>query len=98
MSSSQRFSRNIRLFYLQQFLVGLATLWAPIIVIFQMQEVGLSLTQVMAGELIFAATIVLFEVPSGAFADRMGRKCIWKSGNLRETGIQRSSRWGCATR
>ena len=64
MSSSQRFSRNIRLFYLQQFLVGLATLWAPVIVIFQMQEVGLSLTQVMVGESIFAASIVLFEVPS----------------------------------
>lgn len=74
MSSSQRFSRNIRLFYIQQFLVGLATLWAPIIVIFQMQAVGLSLTQVMVGESIFAATIVLFEVPSGVFADRLGRK------------------------
>ncbi|MFZ5518966.1 MAG: MFS transporter [Candidatus Zhuqueibacterota bacterium] len=74
MDTSHRLSRNIRLFYYQHFLVGLSTMWAPIIVIFQMQAVGLSLTQVMVGESIFAATIVLFEVPTGVFADRMGRK------------------------
>lgn len=77
MSSSQRFSRNIRLFYIQQFLVGLATLWVPIIVIFQMQEVGLSLTQVMVGESIFSATIVLFEVPSGVNRQNNESVALW---------------------
>ena len=82
MQSSQGFSRNIRLFYTHQFLVGLSTLWAPIIVIFQMQEIGLSLTQVMIGESTFAASIVLLEVPSGVFADRMGRKSTLIAGMM----------------
>jgi MFS family permease len=74
MTTSEKLARNIRVFYTHQLLLGLSALWAPIIVIFQMQEIGLSLTEVMLGESIFAATIVLFEVPSGGFADRMGRK------------------------
>jgi len=78
--SSQHLARNIRLYYSQQLFVGLSTLWAPIIVIFQMQAVGLSLTQVMLGESLFAAAIVLCEVPSGVFADRMGRKITLLAG------------------
>lgn len=82
MIPSEKLIRNIRVFYTHQLLLGLSALWAPILVIFQMQEVGLSLTQVMVGESIFAATIVLFEVPSGVFADRVGRKRTLLAGSV----------------
>lgn len=78
----EKLIRNIRVFYTHQLLQGLSALWAPILVIFQMQEIGLSLTQVMVGESVFAAAIVLFEVPSGVFADRMGRKRTLLAGSL----------------
>lgn len=78
----EKLARNIRVFYTHQLLLGLSALWAPILVIFQMQEVGLSLTQVMVGESVFAAAIVLLEVPSGVFADRMGRKLTLLAGSL----------------
>ena len=74
MSDANRLTRNIRVFYVHRALVGLANFWAPVIVLFQMQALGLSLTEVLLGESVFAATILLFEVPSGVLADRLGRK------------------------
>lgn len=82
MIQPEKLTRNIRIFYTHQLLLGLSALWAPILVIFQMQEVGLSLTQVMVGESIFAASIVLLEVPSGVFADRVGRKRTLLAGSV----------------
>lgn len=74
MIDANRLTRNIRVFYVHRGLVGLANFWAPVIVLFQMQALGLSLTEVLLGESVFAATILLFEVPSGVLADRLGRK------------------------
>lgn len=74
MMDANRLTRNIRVFYVHRALVGLANFWAPVIVLFQMQAIGLSLTEVLLGESAFAATILLFEVPSGVMADRLGRK------------------------
>jgi len=45
----------------------------PVIVLFW-QANGLSLTQIMLLQSIFAIGIVLFEVPTGSYADKVGRK------------------------
>lgn len=65
MMDANRLTRNIRVFYVHRALVGLANFWAPVIVLFQMQAIGLSLTEVLLGESAFAATILLFEVLAG---------------------------------
>jgi len=46
----------------------------PFLVIFQMREVGLTLTQVLSGEAVFAATVFLFEIPSSIFGDKFSRQ------------------------
>lgn len=45
----------------------------PVIVLFWQQN-GLNLTQIMILQAIFAIGIVLFEVPTGSYADKVGRK------------------------
>ncbi|MFC1755684.1 MFS transporter [Thermoproteota archaeon] len=45
----------------------------PIIAIFFLEN-GLDLRQIMIIEAVFAVTVVMFEIPSGYFADRHGRK------------------------
>ncbi len=45
-----------------------------IFVAYQMHTVGLSLTQILIGESIFALTILIFEIPSGVFSDLVSRK------------------------
>ena len=45
----------------------------PIIVLFW-QDNGLSMTQIMGLQAIFAATVVVLEVPSGYLADQVGRR------------------------
>jgi len=45
----------------------------PVIVLFWQQN-GLSLTEIMILQALFAIAIVLFEVPTGVVADRVGRK------------------------
>lgn len=73
-SYQDRLRQNIRHFYINSVFNGLMAIVAPIVVIFQLQAVGLTLTQVFLGEAIFAATILLMEIPSGIFADKYGRK------------------------
>ncbi len=46
----------------------------PVIVPYFRDELGLTFHQFLIGEAIFAATVLLFEVPSGWFADIWGRK------------------------
>ena len=64
--------RNIRLLYFFRIVRNFA-LFVPIIVPF-FQENGLSQTQIYLLQSLFAITIVLLEVPSGYFADCIGRK------------------------
>ncbi len=54
--------------------MGLGSLWAPIIVIYQLNALGLNLKEVMIGESVAAMFMLVFEIPSGIFADKIGRK------------------------
>ena len=67
------YEANIRKSYLYRFLMEFQ-LWWPIWVIYLQHERGLSLTQITLLDLPFFFLIVLAEVPTGAIADRFGRK------------------------
>lgn len=54
---------------------------APIIVPF-MGDLGLSMTEIMFSESIYALTLVVFEVPSGWMADRLGRVLVIRWGSF----------------
>ncbi|MDE3096130.1 MAG: MFS transporter [Chloroflexota bacterium] len=67
------FAGNIRKSYLYRFLMNFQ-LWWPIWVIYLLKERGLSYTQITLLDTPFFILIVLAEVPTGAVADRFGRK------------------------
>ncbi|MCC7364223.1 MAG: MFS transporter [Dehalococcoidia bacterium] len=67
------YAGNIRRFYIFRFLMDLQ-LWLPIWVIYLREERDLSLTQITALDAPFWLVMVLAEVPTGAVADRFGRK------------------------
>jgi MFS family permease len=64
---------NVRKSYIYRFLMEFQ-LWWPIWVIYLQRERGLSLTQITLLDLPFFFLMVLAEVPTGAIADRFGRK------------------------
>lgn len=64
---------NIRKSYTYRFLMNLQ-LWWPIWVIYLQRSRGLSLTQITLLDTPFFLLIVLSEVPTGAIADRFGRR------------------------
>ncbi len=74
MSYPQLVERNLKHFYLNSFFNGLIAIIGPIIVIYQLQVIGLSLTEVLIGEALFALAVLVMEIPSGVFADKYGRK------------------------
>lgn len=47
--------------------------FVPITVIF-LQDIGLSMAEILVLESIFGVTLIILEIPTGAFADRHGRK------------------------
>lgn len=63
---------NIWKYYLQEILLGMF-FSIPIIVLFW-QNNGLSLTEIMILQSIFAVMVVVLEIPTGYFADVYGRK------------------------
>ena len=67
------FIQNVRRFYLFAFLFNFQP-WIPIWVLYLIEERGLTLAQVAAMEAVFQGVIVLAEMPTGAVADRWGRK------------------------
>ncbi len=73
MTAAPRYARNIPIYYLFQFATGFL-IWVPIWIIFLQDERGLSLTQVGLMEAVFWVTMMLAEVPTGAVADRWGRR------------------------
>ncbi|MCB9809923.1 hypothetical protein H6771_03045 [Candidatus Peribacteria bacterium] len=73
-TTTTRSLRNIPLLYLTSLFMGLGNCWAPIMVLYQLQLIGMSMTQVMLGEAAFAASLVLLEVPTGIVADKYGRR------------------------
>lgn len=52
---------------------------APLIVVF-LRDRGLTMTQVMLLETIFALAIIALEIPSGFAADRIGRRSALTAG------------------
>ena len=69
----RRLARNIPVYYLFYAVSGFL-IWMPIWVIYLQDFRGMSLTQVAAIESIFWITVVVAEVPTGAVADRWGRR------------------------
>jgi MFS family permease len=67
------FEANIRKSYIYRFLMEFQ-LWLPIWVLYLQQERGFSLTQITLLDTPFFLLIVFAEVPTGAVADRFGRK------------------------
>lgn len=45
-----------------------------IFIAYQMHTIGLTLTQILVGESVFALSILLFEIPTGVFSDLVSRK------------------------
>ena len=64
---------NIWRFYLFRFFVDFQ-LWLPIWAVYLIDERGLSLTQLTALDAPFWILLIVLEVPTGAIADRWGRK------------------------
>jgi MFS family permease len=73
--------RDLLLFYLFR-LLATSYLWMPISVTFMMVERGLSFEQVMWLGAIYAGVVILVEVPTGALADRIGRRESMMAGAL----------------
>ena len=67
------YARNIPIYYLFQFATGFL-IWVPVWMIFLLDERGLSLTEVGLMEAVFWIAMALSEVPTGAIADRFGRR------------------------
>ena len=64
---------NVWRFYLFRFFVDFQ-LWLPIWAVYLIDERGLSLTQLTALDAPFWILLIVLEVPTGAIADRWGRK------------------------
>src|SRR5262245_39570557 len=75
------FEGNVWKSYLYRFLMNFQ-LWWPIWVIYLQKERGLSLTQITALDVPFFLLVVLAEVPTGAIADRWGRRISLMLGSL----------------
>lgn len=75
------YEANIRRFYVYKFLLNFQ-FWLPIWVLYLQRERGFSLTQVTALDAPFWLVVVLCEVPTGAVADRWGRKFAMLLGSV----------------
>lgn len=72
MTAATRLTRNLRLFYAFR-LLATSYLFVPIFMLFQADR-GLTFFERLALGGIYSAVIILVEVPTGVFADRMGRR------------------------
>ena len=72
-TARRSFGMNIRRFYAFDFL-GNFQPWIPIWVLYLIEFRGLSLAQVAILEAMFQVIIIVAEMPTGAIADRFGRK------------------------
>jgi MFS family permease len=65
-------ARDLRLFYLFR-LLATSYLWVPIFVPFMISR-GLTFRDIMILGGVYSAVVIVIEVPTGAFADRLGRR------------------------
>lgn len=70
--TEQRIQRSLRLFYVFR-LLATSYLYVPIFMLFQASR-GLSFFEGLALGGIFSGVIILVEIPTGVFADRIGRR------------------------
>src|SRR5688572_11745078 len=77
-------AKNLRLFYLFRMLAT-SYLWVPIFVPFMMSR-GLSFRDIMVLAGVFSAVVIVVEIPTGAFADRIGRRTSMMLGALMMAG------------
>lgn len=75
------YSKNVKKLYAYAFLANFH-LWIPIYILFLQQERGISLTMIAVMEGLGWIATALFEVPTGAVADRFGRKVSLMIGGL----------------
>src|SRR5688500_13691962 len=73
-------ARDLRLFYLFR-LLATSYLWVPISCLL-MSARGLSFLEVMLLAVIYSAVVILVEIPTGVFADRIGRRRSMMLGTL----------------
>ncbi|MBK7538511.1 MAG: MFS transporter, partial [Myxococcales bacterium] len=71
-SAADPLRRELRLFYLFR-LLATSYLYVPIFMLFQEQR-GLSFFQRLALGGVYSAVVILVDVPTGVFADRLGRR------------------------
>lgn len=77
---SERFQTSISKYYLFHFFDSLI-FFTPVIVLFW-QSKGLSMTQITLLQSIYSIGVILLDVPTGAFADRFGKKKSLMLGSL----------------
>ncbi len=80
-ASQHSFARNIPLYYLFQFVRGFH-FWLPIWFLFLQTEHGLAYVQIGLIEVLFGIATIIAEVPTGAIADRFGRRVALGMGAL----------------
>lgn len=75
------FARNVPLYYLFQFVRGFH-FWLPIWFLFLQAQHGLSFVQIGLMEVLFGVATIAAEIPTGAVADRFGRRVALAAGAL----------------
>lgn len=73
-------ARDLRLFYYFR-LLATSYFWMPIFV-FYMVSRGLGFDEIMLLSALFSVVVILVEIPTGAFADRIGRRKSMMAGAL----------------
>lgn len=73
-------SRDLRFFFLFR-LLATSYLYVPIFVFFKLAR-GLGFNEVMLLSAVYAGVVILLEVPTGALADRLGRRTSLMAGSL----------------
>lgn len=73
-------ARDLRMFYLFR-LLATSYLWVPIFYFFMLSR-GLGFDEIMILSAIYSGVVILVEVPTGAFADRIGRRQSMMAGAL----------------
>jgi MFS family permease len=73
-------ARDLRLFYLFR-LLATSYLWVPVFVHF-MTDRGLGFDQILSLAAIYSGVVILVEIPTGALADRIGRRTSMMFGAL----------------
>src|ERR1700731_3258538 len=80
----QTFQSNIRRLYLYTGLMGFS-LWMPIWIVFLEKDRGLTLAQIYLIAGIGWLVMAIADLPTGALADRLGRKAVLVCGTVLST-------------